>query len=92
MQINKECLRMHGIERSVVSAYPPQRNGSAKCTNMMVKSSFAILEKEHRKDWDHYLEEVAFLIRTQKQATTKYTPFFLMFGRYHRTPMEVNDE
>ena len=32
---------------------------------------------------------MAYSIRTQKQATTKYTPFFFMFGRNPRSPREV---
>lgn len=44
---------------------------------------------EHQNNWDDYLEDVAFSIRTQRQKSTKYTPFFLMFGREARTPLEV---
>ncbi|CAB4014258.1 Hypothetical predicted protein [Paramuricea clavata] len=32
---------------------------------------------------------MAYSIRTQKQATTKYTPFFLMFGRNPNSPQMV---
>ena len=50
----------------------------------------AKLVNEHQDDWDEYLEEIAFSTRTQKQASTKYSSFFLMFGRHARSPMEVS--
>ena len=79
-----------GISRSVTSAYHPQTNGLDERTNQTLKVRMARLVNEHQDDWDEYLEEIAFSIRTQKQASTKYSPFFLMFGRHARSPMEVS--
>ena len=65
-----------GISRSVTSAYHPQTNGLDERTNQTQKVRMAKLVNEHQDDWDEYLEEIAFSIRTQKEATTKYSPFF----------------
>lgn len=40
-------------------------------------------------DWDEYLDAVMFGLRTKKQITTQFSPFFLMFGREARYPTEV---
>ncbi|KAF1384204.1 hypothetical protein PFLUV_G00139910 [Perca fluviatilis] len=47
---------------------------------------------DHPKDWDQYLQSTKFALRTKKQLTTKYSPYFLMFGREARYPSEVNEE
>ena len=87
--MNAEICKQLGISRSVTSAYHPQTNGLDQRTNQTLKVQMAKLVNKHQDDWDEYLEEIAFSIRTQKQASTKYSPFFLMFGRHARSPMEV---
>ena len=42
--------------------------------------------------WDEYLDAVMFGLRTKKQMTTKFSPFFLMFGREARYPTEVPED
>lgn len=44
------------------------------------------------KEWDKHLDAVMFGLRTKKQMTTKYSPFFLMFGREARYPSEVPEQ
>ena len=45
---------------------------------------------EDKEDkWDDYIEGTLFTLNTNKSATTKYSPFFLMFGRNPRLPFEV---
>ena len=88
-QVNAKMCEKLGISRSITSAYHPQTNGLDERTNQTLKARLSKLVNEHQDNWDNYLEEVAFSIRTQKQASTKYSPFFLMFGRHARTPLEV---
>ena len=44
-------------------------------TNQTLKTRLSKLVADYQTDWDEYLEEVAFSLRTQRQASTKYTPF-----------------
>jgi len=39
--------------------------------------------------WDEYLDAVMFGLRTKTQLTTRFSPFFLMFGMEARYPCEV---
>ncbi|CAB3989986.1 Gypsy retrotransposon integrase 1 [Paramuricea clavata] len=90
-KVNTQICKQLGISRSVTSAYHPQTNGLDERTNQTLKVRLAKRINEHQHDWDDYLEEIPFSIRTQKQGSTKYSPFFLMFGRHVRTPMEMED-
>ena len=80
-KVNDEACREFGIKRSVTSAYHPQTNGVDKRTNQTLKQRLSKLVNEHQNNWCDFLDEVAYSIRTQRQASTKYTPFYLMFGR-----------
>ncbi|CAB4008850.1 myosin-1 isoform X3, partial [Paramuricea clavata] len=65
--VNTEVCRQFGITRSLTSAYHPQTNGLDERTNQTLKVPLAKLVNEHQNNWDDFLEEVAFSIRTQKQ-------------------------
>ena len=45
--------------------------------------------EENEETWDDYVEGTLFTINTNESTTTKYSPFFLMFGRNPRLPFEV---
>ncbi|RXN38205.1 sentrin-specific protease 1-like isoform X1 [Labeo rohita] len=40
-------------------------------------------------EWDKHLDAVMFGLRTKRQVTTKFSPYFLMFGREARYPSEI---
>ena len=44
---------------------------------------------DHDYKWDEYIDPVLFSIRTSVQESTKFTPFFLMYGREARLPLEA---
>ena len=45
--------------------------------------------KDKEDHWDEYIEGALFAINTNQSTTTKYSPFYLMFGRNPRFPFEV---
>lgn len=45
--------------------------------------------EENEDSWDEYIEGTMFTINTNESTTTKYSPFFLMFGRNPRLPFEI---
>ncbi|KAK3878243.1 hypothetical protein Pcinc_017116 [Petrolisthes cinctipes] len=83
-QVKDELCKAYGIKRSVTSAYHPQTNGLAERTNRTLKTRLAKLCNTKMSDWPDYLEEVAYSMHTQKQKSTGFTPYHLMFGRQHR--------
>ena len=46
----------------------------------------------HDVQWDLFVPSVLFAYRTLRQATTKYEPFKLLYGRDARTPLELQFE
>ena len=55
---------------------------------------FRTLRKVIDKDperWDEYLDLILFSLRSKKQMTTKYSPFYLMYNREARWPRDLPD-
>ena len=44
---------------------------------------------EHPFEWEDHLRKVCFAYNTSVQATTGYSPYFLMFGREARLPVDL---
>ncbi len=49
---------------------------------------------DHQKDWDHNLDQFAFAynINTSTHASTLNSPFFLMYGRETKIPLDFVDQ
>ena len=47
---------------------------------------------EHQDDWDTILDEILFAYRTSRHTSSKFTPFFLMYGREACLPIELATE
>ena len=73
MHVNAELAERFRIHRIVTSAYHPQTNGLDERTNQTLKARLSKLMNENQNDWDEYLEEVAFSIRT---SDNQVQPFF----------------
>ncbi len=43
-------------------------------------------------EWDNYLDSVLFAYRTSKQASTKFSPFVLLYDREPRLPVDLLTE
>ncbi|KAM9812657.1 uncharacterized protein ACBT44_011748 isoform 2-T2 [Syngnathus typhle] len=87
--INKRVCEMLDIKRSLCSPYHPQTNGLVERLNGTIQRALSKVVCQHPESWDEYLDPVMFGLRTKKQMTTKYSPYFLMFGREARYPIQV---
>ena len=45
--------------------------------------------EDNQNEWDEYLDSVIFVYRTSKQASTRFSPFFLLYGREPRLPIDL---
>ena len=79
-----------GTNHRITAAYHPQTNGLDERTNQTLKRALAKLANERKNDWDIYIPAVLFGIRTSRQESTKYSPFYLMYHREARLPLEVS--
>ena len=79
-ELIREMERTYHIKHIRTTSYHPQGNGQTERTNQTVKNVLAkIINQE--TNWDHYLDSALFAVRTIRQASTKFSPFELVYGR-----------
>lgn len=63
-------------------------NGLVERFNGTLQAGLRTLVSDHQKDWDDHLEWFLFAYRTSVHASTKCTPFELVFGQPARVPYD----
>ncbi len=80
MIVNKLCERFKVIKRNT-SSFNPRVNGGTERTNQSLTRMLLKLADENPETWPEQLDIVLLSYRTSVHASTKYSPFYLMFGR-----------
>ena len=74
--VNSHLFKITGVKHIITLAYHPQTNGLIERLNQTLK-----MVKQNENEWENYLDSVPFVYRTSKQASAKFSPFFLLYGR-----------
>lgn len=85
-----ELLKGLGIRPSFTTAYHPMCNGLVEHFNGTLAQMLSFYVSTDQKDWDLYINLTCFSYNTSRQDTTKHTPFYLMFGREAKLPIDVS--
>jgi hypothetical protein len=84
-------LKQFEIRHLLSTPYHPQTNGLVERFNRTLCESLAKIT-DGKEDWDQHIAPVLFAYRTSKQASTRLTPFYLLYGRKPQMPTtEMNE-
>ena len=89
-EIIAEMCRLLNIEKSKISPYHPE--GNSKCERMM-RTILDMLSKyldENHDEWDLHIPLLMMGYRAQVHSSLGYSPYFLMFAREPRLPVDVD--
>jgi transposase InsO family protein len=78
-----------GIRKLRTTAYRPSANGRVERVHRTINNLFSKIISENQKDWQDKLPMVTAAYNTAKHEATGYSPFYLVYGREYRTPLDL---
>ena len=85
----RELCKLTGTAKSRTSPYHPQGNGMTERFNRTLIGLLGSLDREAKADWKSHVETMTHAYNCTRHDATGHTPFFLMFGRHPRLPIDL---
>ena len=81
--------KLLGIEKNRTMPYHPQTNGSAERVHQTLQRMIGKLDPEKCRKWPEHIGSVLIAYNATRSQVTGYSPYFLMFGRRPRLPVDL---
>ena len=88
-KIVKQLLRELRVKHNLTSIAWPRGNALAERTIRTITDMIAMFVVPSQENWDGCLPALTFAYNSSRQETTGKTPFFLLFGREPRLPIDT---
>jgi transposase InsO family protein len=88
-QVIRELCSMAGITKSRTTPYHPQGNGLTERFNQTLIGMLGTLTPEKKTSWHRHIPAMTHAYNSIPNTTTGQSPFFLMFGRHPRLPVDI---
>ena len=84
-----EICKCLGIHKTRTTPYHPQSDGLVERFNRTLLNMLATTMAGHPGTWEDHTQKVLLAYNTSTQSTTGFSPFFMMFGREARLPVDL---
>ena len=79
---------LYGVQKLRTSPYHAQTNGQVERMNQTIIRMIGKLEEDKKACWSKHLPELLLAYNTTRSAVTGYSPYYLLFGRRSRIPVD----
>ena len=79
---------LYGVQKLRTLPYHAQTNGQVKRMNQMIIRMIGKLEEDRKACWSEHLPELLLAYNATCSAVTEYSPYYLLFGRRPRIPVD----
>ena len=80
--------KLYGVQKLRTSPYHAQTNGQVERMNQTIIRMIGKLEEDKKARWSEHLPEMLSAYNGTRSAVTGYSPYFLLFGRKSRMPVD----
>ena len=87
-QIITHLCNLYGVQKLRTLPYHAQTNGQVECMNQTIIRIIGKLEEDRKACWSEHLPELLLAYNATHSAVTRYSPYYLLFGRRPRIPVD----
>ena len=88
-QLIADLCKFAKVKKIRTSPYHPMINGRCERFNRTLCDMLGTLEIEEKADWKAFLHTLTHAYNCTRNSSTGFSPFYLMFGRHPRLPVDV---
>ena len=88
-ELIEHLCQLAGVQKLRTSPYHPQTNGQCARFNGTLLNMLGTLTSEQKKDWKSHVPALVHTYNCTWNAATGFSPYFLLFGREPRLPVDV---
>ena len=85
----QELCKLLQVRKTRTTPYHPQCNGVVERFNRTLLDMLSTTVGDHPSDWDQSIRKLCMAYNSSVHSATGFTPFFLMFGRQVRLPVDL---
>ena len=88
-QLMTEVCKLLCIHKTRTTPYHPQCDGLVERFNRTMLNMLSACTKDNPFEWEKHIRKICMAYNSSVQASTGFTPFYLMFGRQAKLPVDI---
>ncbi len=87
-QLIQDLCDIAKVQKVRTTPYHPQTNGMCERFNSTLLNMLGTLDPKDKEDWKSHVSTMCHAYNCTPHAATNYSPYYLMFGRHPRLPID----